>query len=343
MANSSEQLRASSEQLCALLGISRPVLLAPMAKIAGGRLAAAVSNAGGFGIIGGGYGNPEWIADEVAAAQGSRVGIGLITWNMAEDAVETALSHKPAAVWLSFGQPAPHLSMIKDAGVIAICQVGTVDEAVAAVDAGADIVVAQGSEAGGHGRPGRALFGLLPAISDAIGPVPLLAAGGISDRRGFDAAVALGASGVALGTAFYATDEAADVPAAKERLVNSRGDDTIHSTVYDLVRGPEWPAEYTGRSIKTSLTDTWAGREDELRDVVEPIAVQHAQAAESADMSIRVVWAGEGLDGIDAIRPAADVLDQFPTAYVDLGSAPPPTSAVGSDDESMIQASRGRD
>lgn len=304
---------SSPQALCELLSIDRPVLLAPMAKISGGRLAAAVTDAGGFGFIGGGYGDPAWIANEVAAAGDSRVGIGLITWNMASDAVATALSHNPAAVWLSFGDPQPHLSMIKDAGALAICQVGTVDDAVAAVDAGADAIVAQGSEAGGHGRTGRALFGLLPAISDVIGSVPLLAAGGISDRRGFDAALALGASGIALGTAFYATEEAADAQEAKERLVESRGDDTIQSTVYDLVRGPEWPAEYTGRSIKTQLTDTWAGREDQLRTEVEPIVAQHAQAAKDADMSIRVVWAGEGLDGITAIRTAADVIAEFPS------------------------------
>lgn len=301
-------------RLCELLGIDRPVLMAPMAKIAGGKLAAAVSDAGGLGILGGGYGEPTWIADQMQHVGNSKIGIGLITWHMREDAVESALAHNPRALWLSFGDPAPHISKIKDAGVAAICQVGTVDEAVAAADAGADVIVAQGSEAGGHGRPGRALFGLVPAIAAAVPQIPLVAAGGITNQRGFDAARALGACGVALGTALYATDEAQDVPAAKQRLVDCRGDDTMHSRVYDLVRGPEWPDEYTGRSIKTELTDQWAGREDVLRLEVEPIIELHAAAAANNDMSIRVVWAGEGLDSITAIEPAADVIGRFAPA-----------------------------
>lgn len=300
------------QDLCTVLGIKRPVLMAPMAKIAGGELAGAVSAAGGIGIVGGGYGDEGWIAEQMRLTRGERVGIGLITWNMHDGAVESALTHEPAAVWLSFGDPAPHIPTIHDAGAIAICQVGTVDEAVAAVDAGADIIVVQGSEAGGHGRPGRALFGLLPPICDALTTTPVVAAGGITDRRGFDAALALGAAGVALGTALYATQEALDVPAAKDRLVLARGDDTVQSRVYDLVRGPEWPAEYTGRSIKTKLTDTWAGREETLRIDVEPIAAQHAEAAANADMSIRVVWAGEGLDLIEDIVPANEVIERFP-------------------------------
>lgn len=301
-------------RLCELLQINRPVLMAPMAKIAGGKLAAAVSNAGGLGILGGGYGEPTWIADQMQHVGDATIGIGLITWHMQDDAVESALAYEPSAVWLSFGDPAPHIAMIHDAAAVAICQVGTVDEAVAAADAGADVIVAQGSEAGGHGRPGRALFGLVPAIAAAVPQIPLVAAGGITDQRGFAAAQALGACGVALGTALYATDEAQDVPAAKQRLVDSRGDDTMHSRVYDLVRGPEWPDEYTGRSIKTTLTEQWAGREDVLRLEVEPVIELHAAAAANDDMSIRVVWAGEGLDSITAIEPAASVIERFATA-----------------------------
>ncbi len=285
-----------------------------MAKIAGGRLAAAVSSAGGFGVVGGGYGDPEWLAGEmmhVDAANVGNVGIGLITWNMGPDAVTNALSYKPHALWLSFGDPTPYIDEIHAAGAVAICQVGTVAEAVAAAGAGADVLVAQGSEAGGHGRPGRTLFGLLPAIAAACPSIPLVAAGGITDQAGLDAAKALGASGVALGTALYATEEANDAPEAKQRLVDSIGDDTVHSVVYDLIRGPVWPEGYTGRSIRTTLTDQWAGREDELREVVEPLIAQHQKAAAEADMSIRVVWAGEGLDAITAVEPARNVVARF--------------------------------
>ena len=96
------------------------------------------------------------------------------------------------------------------------------------------------------------------------------------------------------------------------RLVEATGDDTVHSVVYDLIRGPEWPAEYSGRSLRTTLTDEWAGREDELRPVVAPLIDDHVRATEEADMSVRVVWAGEGVDAIRSIERAADVVQRFP-------------------------------
>ncbi|MEN8239900.1 MAG: nitronate monooxygenase [Actinomycetota bacterium] len=307
------QLRGSSpEYLCDILDIERPVLLAPMAAVAGGALAKAVTDSGGFGILGGGYGDPDWITREMIAVGDADVGIGLITWSMADGVLDAALAHEPAAMWMSFGDPSPHIPAIHASGAAVICQVSNVAEAIVAADAGADVIVAQGSEAGGHGRSGRSLFGLLPAISAAIPDVALVAAGGISDRRGYEAARALGASGVALGTAFYATEEASDVPEAKQRLVESNGDDTLRCIVYDLVRGPEWPAQYDGRCIRTEFTDEWVGREDELRTAVEPLVARYTEAVEQSDMTFRVVWAGEGLDAIDAVRPADDIVRRFP-------------------------------
>ncbi len=298
--------------LCDVLGIERPVLLAPMAKIAGGVLSAAVSDAGGLGVLGGGYGGTEWLDEQTQLAGDSRVGIGLITWNMSATAVADALAYQPPALWLSFGDPAPHIPLIHEAGAVAICQVASVGEALAAIDAGADVIVAQGSESGGHGRSGRSLFGLLPAIRAAAPSIPLVAAGGIGDAAGFDAARALGADGVALGTALYATHEAQDAEAAKQRLVTATGDDTVRCTLYDKVRGPEWPEGYDGRCVKTELTDEWAGREHELTsNTLEPMVARHTQAASDADMSVRVLWAGEGLDAITAIRPAAEIVERF--------------------------------
>ena len=291
------------------------MLGAPMAKIADGRLAAAVSEAGGLGLLGGGYGDPDWISREMAVAgqvDGAEIGIGLITWNMSSDAVAIALSHAPKAIWLSFGPVTPHAKAIKESRTTLICQVASVSEATEAAEAGADVIVAQGSESGGHGRSNRALFGLLPAVVAAVDPIPVVAAGGVTSREGLDAAVALGAAGVALGTALYATEEAADISAAKARLVASGGDDTVRSVVYDIARGPEWPSGYSGRSLRTNLTDRWIGHEDEMRDQAEQIRADHVQATTGADMTVRVVWAGEGIDGIDAIRPVAEVVRQFP-------------------------------
>ncbi|MGH1488719.1 MAG: NAD(P)H-dependent flavin oxidoreductase [Acidimicrobiales bacterium] len=305
-------MNGDPKRLCDVLGIARPVLCAPMAGIAGGRLAAAVSQAGGFGLVGGGYGNPTWIAEQMAESSGSRVGIGLITWNMADNAIETVLAHSPAAVWLSFGDPAPYVASIAAANARLICQVGSVAEAITAAEAGADVIVAQGNESGGHGQSNRALFGLLPAVVAAVGPIPVVAAGGIVGRQGYDAAVAFGASGVALGTAFYASTEALDADVAKQRLVDAGGDDTVRSVVYDIARGPEWPAEYSGRSLRTELTERWIGDEAEMRRHSEAIRESHRQAAAESDMSVRVVWAGEGIDGITGIRDAAEIVADFP-------------------------------
>ncbi len=311
---SSKSPTKASAKLCTVLGIDRPVILAPMAKIAGGKLAKAVSDAGGLGVLGGGYGDLDWIASELTEVGSSRVGVGIITWNMADGALDSILeTHNPPVVWMSFGNPVPHLDAIKSSGAVAICQVGTVAEAVSASDAGADIIVAQGSEAGGHGRQGRALFGLVPAIADAVGPVPVVAAGGISTLAGYEAAVALGASGVAIGTAFYASQEASDIDAAKRKIVDSSGDDTVHSTIYDIVRGPKWPQGYSGRSIQTELTKTWTGRESEIDEAEQArLTALHADAAAAGDLDVRVVWAGEGIDSITSIPPAAEIVQRFP-------------------------------
>lgn len=311
MTSPSDRLGASSNVLCEVLGIRRPVLLAPMAKVAGGELAAAVSNAGGLGILGGGYGDADWLAEQAVLAADSRIGVGIITWNMAAGGLDAMLSHDPCAVWLAFGDLAPHIAPIHAAGAKAICQVATAAEALEAVDAGADVIVAQGTESGGHGRPELSIHDSLAAISQAVPDTPLVAAGGMNTQDDLDAAHEYGAAGVAMGTAFYATHEAVDAIEAKNRLVEVGGADTVRSRVYDHIRGPLWPQGYTGRTARTTLTDAWAGRENELAADVEPHQAAHVMAAANADMSVRVLWAGEGVGAIDAIVSAADVVQRF--------------------------------
>lgn len=305
------RLGASAARLCELLGIARPVLLAPMAKVAGGELAAAVSNAGGLGILGGGYGDADWLAEQAAVAGSARVGIGVITWNMADGGLDTILSHQPCAVWLAFGDLVPHIAPIQAAGAKVICQVGTAEEAIEAVDAGADVIVAQGTESGGHGRPQFGLHETLAQISDALPDIPLVAAGGINTQQDLDAAHIYGAAGAALGTAFYATHEALEVNEAKARLVEVAGADTIRSRVYDHIRGPVWPEGYSGRTAQTTLTSAWAGREDELALDVAPHQAAHADAVVARDMDVRVLWAGEGVGGVTEIVDALVVVERF--------------------------------
>jgi nitronate monooxygenase len=168
-------------------GLAYPIVLAPMGTVAGGQLAAAVSTAGGLGVVGGGYGDPDWLVRELALVQAATDrpwGIGLITWHATADVVELALRYRPAAFLLSFGDVRPFAPAIKAAGCTLICQVQDVEAACEAVAAGADFIVAQGSEAGGHGAV-RATLPLVPAVVDAVAPVPVLAAGGIADGRGW--------------------------------------------------------------------------------------------------------------------------------------------------------------
>ena len=162
-----------------LFHVDHPLVLAPMGGVSGGALAAAVSEAGGLGLVGGGYGDPGWLERElrtVAGATDKPWGVGVITWAASEEAVRLALSYRPAAMFLSFGDPAPFGALVRQAGVRLICQVQDLAGARQAVAAGADVIVAQGTEAGGHGSR-RATLPLVPAVADAVAPAPVLAAG----------------------------------------------------------------------------------------------------------------------------------------------------------------------
>lgn len=300
-----------------LLGITHPIVLAPMGGVAGGRLAAAVSEAGGLGIIGGGYGDPkagyggtEFMEREFRAAGNSRYGVGYITWSLAKfpHLFDEALDRNPAVFFLSFGEEKPFAAKVKARGIPLICQVQDVEGAKHAADAGADIIVAQGTEAGGHGKHGRATLPLTAAIVDAVHPLPVLAAGGIADGRGLAAALMLGASGVLVGTRFWATPEALGSDNAKQLLTKAGGDQTIRTLVFDLVRELDWPQGYTGRAIVNDFTRAWHGNEAELLRNRAAASETFWTAARAGDTRNAVVFAGEGLDLIHDIRPAGDIV-----------------------------------
>src|SRR6202021_1107024 len=169
--------------------IEHPIASAPMGGAAGGALAAAVSNGGGLGLIGGGRCEDDWIEREIAglAERTSKPwGIGFLSWAVTNDTVKRALEHEPSAVMLSFGDPVPLAQPVLESESRLIVQVVDLDEARRAIDVGADVIVAQGCEAGGHGGT-RATLPFVPAIVDLVSPVPVLAAGGIADGRGLAA------------------------------------------------------------------------------------------------------------------------------------------------------------
>ncbi len=304
--------------LTALLGIRHPILLAPMDVISGARLTAAVSNAGGFGILGGGYGEKAWLEQETGKlGQLARApfGIGFITWSLAKqpELLDVALNARPRALMLSFGNPKPFAPRIKHAGALLICQVQNEDMARHALDAGADILVAQGTEAGGHGAS-RTTLDIVPTVVDlAAGGVPVVAAGGIADGRGLAAMMALGAAGVLLGTRFYASREADGAEEAKQRICAATGGSTTRGIIFDLSRNNVWPAPFTGRCLINDHARRWMGRELELLQNVKAVAAEYAAAKAAGNFEVAAVIAGEAVRLIHDIPPAAEIIDRIVT------------------------------
>jgi nitronate monooxygenase len=299
------------------LGIRHPILSAPMDVIAGARLTAAVSAAGGFGILGGGYGDRAWLEQETAKLAGlaAPFGIGFITWSLARqpDLLDIALKARPRAIMLSFGDPKPFAPRIKSSGALLICQVQ--DEAMArqARDAGADILIAQGSEAGGHGAS-RTTIDIVPAIVDlAAGLVPVVAAGGIGDGRGLAAMLMLGASGVLLGTRFYASQECDGAEEAKKRICAASSGNSVRGIVFDLSRNNVWPAPFNGRCLINDHARRWIGREVELLQNVHAVAAEYAAAKAAGNFDIAAVIAGEAVGLIHDIPAAAEIVDRIVT------------------------------
>lgn len=296
------------------LGIEHPVLSAPMAFVGGGKLAAAVSAAGGLGLIGGGYGDADWLDEQFRAAGNAPVGCGFITWSLAENPhlLDQVLDHKPRAIFLSFGDPVPFGQQIADAGTTLICQVQTIADARAAVEAGAAVIVAQGAEAGGHAGS-RATLPLVPEVADFLAehaPETILcAAGGIADGRGLAAALMLGAEGVLVGSRFSASEEALVFPGWHDALVKADGDETVQTSIVDIARKRDWPERFSIRVVENNLTRTWRGREDEMKASSDDAARAYEKAAAAGDADNYGVIVGENVGLISAIEPAGAILE----------------------------------
>jgi nitronate monooxygenase len=286
-----------------------------MDVVADARLTAGVSAAGGLGILGGGYGDEAWLARELGrlSESNARFGVGFITWSLAKQPklLDIALDHKPIAMMLSFGDPTPFVDRTKRSGALVICQVQSLAMARDAVAAGADILVAQGTEAGGHGAV-RGLVTLLPEVVDVVGSkVPVVAAGGIADGRGLAAALMLGASGVLMGTRFYATHEAAIPDAAKSRVQTATGDDTLRSIVFDITRNTVWPAPFTGRCLRNEHLDRWYGHETELLQRVDEESARYLAARRDGNFDIAAVITGESAGLVRDISSTRDVIERI--------------------------------
>jgi nitronate monooxygenase len=314
--------------LTRLLGVEHPILLAAMDLVADARLTRAVTEAGGFGFLGAGYGDAGWLGHELRDLQtlaGEHpFGVGFITWSLAKQPqlLDIALAAQPRAVWLSFGDPAPFIERVKTAGALVVCQVQSVAMAIDAVDKGADIVVAQGAEAGGHGISQSSLT-LVPAVVDAIaGKAPVVLAGGAADGRALAAAMMLGAQGIVMGTRFYASEEAAGKEAAKQRIVKAGGDQTVRSSLFDISRKNLWPHPFTGRCLANAHTDKWLGREQDLMRR-EDVLAEFTRARESGDLDIAPVIAGECVGLVHDIPSVGEIIRRTVTQAERLLSEAP--------------------
>jgi nitronate monooxygenase len=305
-----------STRLTRTLNLRHPIVSAPMAFAGGGALAAAVSRAGGLGLIGGGYGDPAWLAEQFDAARGERVGIGFITWSLRKSPslLTDVLKRSPAAVMLSFGDPRPFVDEIRAAGAALICQCQDMDHVADAVDVRAAIVVAQGAEAGGHGAL-RGTLSFVPEAADFLAQnapdTLLLAAGGIADGRGLAAALMLGADGVLVGTRLWASPEALVKQGHHDAIVATSGDGTLRTRVADIARQLPWPRGFTARIRRNAFTDRWHGREELLEKNLAVEGPRYRQAFADGDPENTGVWFGEAAGLIHAIEPAAAIVERM--------------------------------
>lgn len=303
------------------LGIAHPVISAPMAFASGGRLAAAVSDAGGLGLIGGAYGDGEWLEQQIKEAGNQKIGCGFITWSLKKqpELLDQVLVHAPKAVFLSFDDPKPFAQKIKETGALLICQVQQLKDARHAIDCGADVIVAQGSEAGGHGVGGdgksRGTFTLVPEIADWLAnnapDVLLCAAGGIGDGRGLAASLMLGADGVVVGSRFWASEESLAHPNLLKAAMAADGDATIRTSVVDVARNLDWPERYSARVLHNDFSRQWHDDLDALRAAGPVEAERWTKAWAEGDTRIANTFVGEVTGLIRDIRPARQILQEM--------------------------------
>lgn len=292
------------------LGLDVTVVCAPMAGVAGGRLAHAVSIGGGLGMIGvRGGASAHWLEEQaaIAGAGGTPFGIGLMAWvpdlpAQLETVIALTGDRRPALVSVSFGDLGEPVAALRAAGLTTACQVGNAADLESALAAGVDVVVARGGEGGGHGRDEMGTAAILE-LALATADRPVLAAGGISTAEDIARVRALGAAGVWWGTAFLTCVEADSPPATRHALGKAAA--TRYSRVHDVAQGLAWPPEFGGRAVETPFVLEWAGREDEMTGRAR---AEHAAGRERGDTAYTPLYAGVGVDLLAGETDAASVL-----------------------------------
>jgi NAD(P)H-dependent flavin oxidoreductase YrpB (nitropropane dioxygenase family) len=300
-------------RICDLLGIVHPIVLGGMGTATTAPLVAAVSNAGGFGTLGTSAFNATTLEAEVESVRERTekpFGINHLLFQIQEDMFTVTLSAKPAVAAFAWARKDQNLreyfQRAHDVGSRVMYMAGEVPEALRATDAGADVIVAQGTEAGGH-VGWMASLPLLPMMVKAVAPLPVLCAGGIADGRGLAAALALGAEGVLLGTRFMATPEAPIHPNFKRAIVESDGHDTVLTEIPDLASQRVWPGAMS-RAQRNRFIERWAGREWALRQNARDVGRQVAAARAAGDIDNASLSFGQDAGLIDSIKSVREVI-----------------------------------
>jgi NAD(P)H-dependent flavin oxidoreductase YrpB (nitropropane dioxygenase family) len=303
-------------RICALLGIEHPIVLGGMGTGTSPELVAAVSTAGGLGVLGATRQNPDELARDAAAIRASTTrpfGLNLLLFMERPGQYEALLTARPKVIstaWAALEQDlGGYVARAHAVGALAMHMISTVAEAKVAARAGMDIIVAQGTEGGGHiGLMGT--MPLVPMVVSAVAPIPVLAAGGVADGRGLAAALALGADGVLLGTRFLATDESPIAKGFKQAILDSDGHDTLVTDIPDVASGNTWPGAYV-RVRRNRFIEEWMGRDNELRRRRAEVSAQLRQAAQAGDPDRGAVMIGQTAGLIDRIEPAGDLVRQI--------------------------------
>jgi NAD(P)H-dependent flavin oxidoreductase YrpB (nitropropane dioxygenase family) len=300
-------------RICDLLGIDHPIILGGMGTATTAPLVAAVSNAGSFGTLGTSAFNAETLDGEIASIRertDKPFGVNHLLFQLKEDMFAVTLRARPAVVAFAWARKDQNLrdyfKRAHDCGAKVMHMAGEVPEALRAAEAGADVLVAQGTEAGGH-VGWMASLPLLPMMVKAVAPLPVLCAGGIADGRGLAAALALGAEGVLLGTRFMATIEAPIHPNFKQAIVESDGHDTVLTEIPDLATQRVWPGAMS-RAKRNKFIERWAGREWALRQNAGEIGRQAAAARASGDVENASISYGQDTGLIDSIKSVKEVV-----------------------------------
>ena len=312
--------------LCEKLGIEVPIIQAPMGGAAGPSLAAAVSNAGGLGML------VPWRVDidevrrqirEMRALTPRPFGVNLNLEFPHEERLAVCLDEGVPIISFFWRDPSHLVPRAKRSGAIVLHTVGSADDAKRAVDCGVDIVVAQGWEAGGHVRGAVATMPLVPAVVDAISPVPVVAAGGVADGRGLAAVLSLGAAGAWIGTRFLASHEATIHPRYRECLLRATENDTVYLDNLFDVRWPNAPH----RTLRNRTVEVWeaAGRppsgsrpgEGEViatsRSSGPIVRYQSYTPGVDADGDIDALslWAGQSVGLVSKTQSAGDIVREI--------------------------------